>query len=332
MKKALYLVTVLTLVLTVTACGNPKIKNGEEVIAQVNGKSYTADDLYKELKGQYGYTTVMNWVDKSIAEGEVETNKEIEEYAKEAIEFYSYYAQAYGMSLTDFCANYLGLSGITSEDDLKDYVILDRKLSIAVTNRVASKITDKEVKKYYDDNYKTVYTYRDILLTEKDDETTKKILKKLKDKKGDELEKKFTELAKEYSEGANAEDGGLVKGAIKTDVDEAVWKKLGKLDNKKYSDEVIKGEDGYHIILRISKDDAKKLDDVKDEIKTKIAENKLNDDQNLSFDILTELRNKYKLVFHDSDLKKSYDEALKEIEKNKEDAKNKDKDKDKESK
>ncbi len=324
MKKTLYLVTVLALLLTATACGNPKLKNGEEVVAQINGKSYTADDLYKELKGQYGYTTVMNWVDKAIADGEVETTSEIESYANEAIEFYSYYAQAYGVSLPEFCANQLGLSGITSEEDLKEYVILDRKLSIAVTNRVASKIKDKEVADYYKENYKTAYTYRDILITDDDDaeDTTKDILKELKGKKGDKLVEKFEELAKKYSEGATKDDGGLIKEAIKTDVDEAVWKKLEKLGDKKHSTEAIKGKDGYHIILRVSKDKAKELDKVKDEIKNKIAEKKLADDQYLSYDILTELRNKYKLVFKDSDLKKSYDDALKELEKNKEDAKN----------
>lgn len=324
MKKALYLVTVLALILTATACGNPKLKNGEEVVAQINGKSYTADDLYKELKGQYGYSTVMNWVDKTIAESEVETTSEIESYAEEAVEFYSYYAQAYGVSLPEFCASTLGLSGITSEEDLKNYVILDRKLSIAVTNRVASKVKDKEVADYYKENYKTVYTYRDILITDDDDaeDTTKDILKELKGKKGDKLVEKFEELAKKYSEGATKDDGGLVKEAIKTDVDSAVWKKLGKLEDKKHSTEAIKGDDGYHIILRVSKDKAKDLDDVKEEIKNKLAEEKLTEDSFLSYDILTELRNKYKLVFQDSDLKKKYDEALKELESSKEAAKN----------
>lgn len=322
MKKALYLVTVLALVLTATACGNPKLKNGEEVVAQINGKSYTADDLYKELKGQYGYSKVMNWVDKTIAEGEVETTSEIESYAKEAVEFYNYYAQAYGVSLPEFCEQALGLS-VTSEEELKDYIILDRKLSIAVTNRVASKIKDKEVEDYYKENYKTVYTYRDILVTDGDDaeDTTKDILKQLKDKKGDKLVEKFEELVKKYSEGSTKDDGGLVKEAIKPDVDSAVWKELGKLSDKKYSTKAIKGEDGYHIILRVSKDKAKELKDVKEEIKNKIAEEKLSEDKFLSQDILTELRNKYKLVFKDSDIKKSYDDALKELEKNKENAK-----------
>lgn len=324
MKKTLYLVAVLALLVTATACGNPSIKNGKEAVAQINGKSYTADDLYKELKGQYGYTTVMNWVDKTIAESEVETTSEIEAYAKEAIEFYTYYAQAYSLSLSDFCANYLGLSGITSEDDLKEYVILDRKLSIAVTNRVASKVKDKEVADYYKENYKKVYTYRDILVTDGDDatDTTKKILKELKGKKGDKLVEKFEELAKKYSEASTKDDGGLVKEAIKADVDSEVWKKLEKLDDKKYSTEAIKGADGYHIILRVSKDKAKELDEVKDEIKQKIAEKKLTDDQFLNYDILTELRNKYKLVFKDSDIKKKYDEALKELENNKKEASN----------
>ena len=158
MKKALYLVAVLGLLLA-TACGNPKLKDGSEVVAKINGKEYTAEDLYKELKEQYGYNTIIGWVDKEIAEKEVETTDEIKAYADEAIQFYSYYASAYGMTLPDFAAQYLGLSGITSEEDLKNYIIQDRKLTIAVQNKVASKVTDKEVDDFYNENYKNTFTF-----------------------------------------------------------------------------------------------------------------------------------------------------------------------------
>lgn len=324
MKKALYVFGCAALVLTLTACGNPKTKDGEAIIAEINGKSYTADELYKELKGQYGYNTVMTWVDTAIAEGEVETTDEIKQYADEAVEFYSYYAEAYGMSLTDFCTSYLGINGITSEDDLKEYVVKDRKLSLAIQNRVASKVKDSEAKEYYEKNYKTVYTYKDILIADDDDaeDNIAAVKKALKDKKGDKLVSAFEEAAKKYSEGATAKEGGVVKSAIKPNVDEAVWKKLGKLSDGEYTKDAVKGDDGYHIIMRVSKDKAQKFEDVKEEIKNSIAEKKLQDDTYLNYDVLTELRNKYKLTFYDSDLKKSYKDYLSQLEQTKKEASN----------
>lgn len=318
-KKALYVIAVLALFIT-TACGNPKIKNGEEVVAKINGKEYTADELYKELKGQYGYNTIINWIDSTIAEKEVETTDEINAYVDEAIEFYSYYAESYGMTLPNFAASYLGLNGIESEDDLREYILKDRKITIAIQNQVASKIKDSEVESFYNENYKTVYTYRDIIITNDDDAKDKieEIKKALKDKKGDDLIDEFTSLAKKYSTDANASKGSLVEGATKNKVDSSVWKKLEDLDDKEYSKDAIETDAGYHIILRISKDKAKDLKDVKDEIKASIAQSQLEANQYLSYDILTELRNKYKITFFDKDLKDNYNDYLKELEEVKE--------------
>lgn len=315
-KKALYIVAVLTLLITTACNSNPKIKNGEEVVAKINGKEYTADELYEELKGQYGYNTIINWIDGTIAENEVETTDEINAYVDEAIEFYSYYAESYGMTLPNFAASYLGLSGIESEDDLREYILKDRKLTIAIQNQVASKVKASEVESFYNENYKTVYTYRDILITNDDDAKDKieEIKKALKDKKGDDLVEEFTSLAKKYSTDTNASDGGLVESATKNKVDEDVWKKLADLDDKEYSGDAIETDAGYHIILRISKDKAKDLDDVKEEIKVSIAQSQLEADQYLSYDILTELRNKYKITFFDKDLKENYNDYLEELE------------------
>lgn len=331
-KKTLGLLAVLTLFLTV-GCGNPKLKNGEEVIAKIDGKEYSANELYEELKGQYGYNVVMNWIDSAIAEKEVKTTKEIESYADEAITYYTQYATSYGMTLPNFAASYLGISGIESEDDLKEYIIKDRKLTIAIQNQIISKLKDSEVKDFYDDNYKKVYTYREILIANDDDadDKIKDIKKELKDKKDDKLVDKFEELAEKHSTSATAEDGGLVKSATKNKVNEKVWKELEELDDEEYSDK-IETDNGYYIILRISKDKAKDLEDVEEEIKTTLAENKLQADQFLSYEILTELRNKYKLAFFDEELKEDYNSFLDEVEKAKKEAEKaaKDKEEDKE--
>ena len=303
-------------ILFTTACGNPSLKDGKEVIAEINGKKYTADELYEELKGQYGYNVVINWVDAQIAEKEIETTDELTKEAEQYVQLYTSYAESYGMPIGEFASTQMGLTGIKDEEGLKAFFITQAKLSATIKKYVIEKLTDKEVEDYYNENYKTVYTYRDILVKKDDDadDTVNEIKKKLKDKSGDKLVDEFTELAKKYSEADNASDGGLVERAIKTDADEAVWKKLGDLKDGKATTDKVEGSDGYHFILRVSKDDPDELDDVKDEIKDAVATEKLTNDQMLSYDIITELRNKYKLAFYDTDLKDSYNNFLDELE------------------
>ncbi len=316
MKKALYLAGCLLVVITTTACGNPKLKNGEEVVAEINGKKYTADELYKELKNQYGYETIIGWVDESIANSEVKDSKEIDSYVNEAISFYKQYADAYGMTLPQFAANTLGISGITSEEDLKKFIKKDRKLTLAVQNYVAAKLPEKEIKKFYDDNYKTTYNYRVIFMKENDDteKTVDTILKELKNTKSDKLDSKFAELAREYSEDSSAQDGGLYENATKVMVEEKVWNNLSKLSDKKYSKSAITTDNGVYIIYRQGKGKTPEYKDVKEDIKSLIAQEKLSEDQTLQYDALNELRNKYKLSFKDKDLKEAYDAYMKDIE------------------
>lgn len=316
MKKALCALAVFTLLFT-TACGNPKLKNGEEAVAEVNGKKYTADELYKELKGQYGYSVLIDWVDKQIAEAEVETTDKIKAEVDQYVQLYIQYAESYGMSIGDFCNSYLGISGITDEEGLREFITSQTKLTEAIQKQVKAKLTKKEIEDYYNDNYKTVYTYREIYIASYDDadDTVSKVKKEIKDKSGDKLVETFSSLAKEYSDGETASNGGLVERAIKTKVDKDVWSKLKDLSNGKATSNAIETDDGFYFILRISKDDADDLEDVKDEIKDALVNEKLNNDPTLGYDTLTELRNKYKMAFYDSDLKQGYKSYLEDLEK-----------------
>ena len=122
----------------------------------------------------------------------------------------------------------------------------------------------------------------------------------------------------EYSASTSTD---AIENATKNVVDEKIWKALKDLDNYEYSDG-IEASDGTHIILRISKNDGKALKDIKEEVKKTMAQEKLKKEQFLSYDILTELRNKYKLAFFDTELKDGYDKFLEELDKAKKQASN----------
>lgn len=310
MKKALYLVAVFGLLLT-TACGTPKLKNGEDAVAKIDGKEYSANDLYETLKKQYGYSTIMNMIDSEIANKEVETDDEIKAYADEAMEYYTNTASQFGVTLVQFAQSYLNMGSVTTEDEVRDYIITDRKLSVAIERKVAEKLSDEDIEKYYNDNYKTTYTYRDfVVVAEKTDDIVKEIKGKLKDKKKDALVDEYKKIAKneKYSQGESKE----YADSTKNKVEEAIWNKLKDMDDYEYT--TVKTESGTHFIIKISKGKNKDLDEVKDEIKSQLAQEKLQSDNLLSYEMLTELRNKYKLAFFDEDLKANYDDFLKQLE------------------
>ena len=48
-KSAVYGITTLAIVSLLTGCGSTKLKNGEELVAKVDGYKVTADDLYKSM-------------------------------------------------------------------------------------------------------------------------------------------------------------------------------------------------------------------------------------------------------------------------------------------
>ena len=50
----------------------PKLENGEEVLAKIDGKDFTANDLYKELKKQGGSTVMLSLIDDYIANIEID--------------------------------------------------------------------------------------------------------------------------------------------------------------------------------------------------------------------------------------------------------------------
>ena len=63
----------LAAVLLLTGCGTATLKNGEKVVAKMDGKKITAESLYNELKTQGGATVLTNMIDDYIVNKEIKT-------------------------------------------------------------------------------------------------------------------------------------------------------------------------------------------------------------------------------------------------------------------
>lgn len=313
MKKTLLTLGVFALAFTLVGCGKtPTLKNGEEIVAEVNGKKFTAEDLYEKLKSQGGESTLVNMIDSFILNEEVETDEDAKTYAESQIESYKSSYESYGKDFGEALTE----AGYKDEDAFKESLIVEYKKQKITEDYIKEHITDAEIEKYYEDSIFGDIEAKHILISpdvtddmtdeqkeeaeKKAKEEAEKIIKKLD--KGE----KFEDLAKEFSDDkGTAKNGGKLTVKYGEVVDE-FWDATNKLKDKKYTKEPVKSEYGYHIIYRISGKNKPELKNVKEEIIEKLVDEKMKNDQTIQAEALIELRKKYDLKINDKDIKKSY--------------------------
>lgn len=319
MKKKL--LSIIACALLLTGCGKiPKLENGEEVIAELDGKSFTANDLYEDLKNSYGTSLLVNMIDNHIANEEIETDEAAKEYAESELENLKYQYELYQMDFDSAMKQ----AGYESEDQLLDEIILQYKKDKVVENYAKEQISNDEVQKYYDENIFGEITARHILIKPETNSNMSEDEKKAKEEEALNKAKDlinqlndgsdFETLAKENSaDEGSASEGGLIKDFTKVgenSVVEEFWNAASNLNDGEYTSEPVKSQFGYHIILRVSQNDRPSLDDTRDDILTTLVENQLQADQNLSAKYWADIRKKYNLNIIDSDIKKVYDDTV----------------------
>lgn len=320
MKRNIFMVSLGLLLFLVTACGNnPKLKNGEEVVAKIDGLSVSADKLYSKLKEKNGYTETINMIDEYIANKEIKDSDEINNYIKETVDYYTSYAENMGMDLESF----LEYNGINSKEEFEKALKNQRKLELAIKKQIGADFTDEEIENYYNNNYSEKLTVKHILINFDDDDdeednalaTANMLIDKLKNAKKDDLIKTFDNLAYEYSADSSAQNGGLIENFMAGEVVPEFFEASKKLKANEFTTEPVKTVYGYHIILKVAETEKEKLKDVKDDIRTKLAEEKLQSDSLLQNTTLIALRKKYNLKIYDTDVEKGYNDFKKSVEK-----------------
>ena len=231
------IIIVLLAILIFVGCYKriPKTSDSKQIIATLKGKKITADELYEELKENNGTDALINIIDTYIANKEVKITDEDKDYVDQVVNYYKDYAEYYGVDLATFLANYVGLSGITTEKEFKNYVLKDYKKTLAVTKFIGDNADEKDLKEYYKENYTDKLNVKHILVevdseaedTEAADQAAlnkaKDLINQLNDTASDNLDTKFNELAENNSDDtATYSNGGLIENITKKDVEEAL--------------------------------------------------------------------------------------------------------------
>lgn len=312
-------VTMCSVLLLTTGCGEvAKLKDGKEVVGKIKGYTVTAEDLYAELKEQGGSRVFVNMIDDYIANKEIKSNEDAEDYANSQIEAYKSQYEQQGQDFNEVLVS----SGYKNEQQFRDELILSYKKDKVVENYLKDELTDDEIQNYYEENIFGDMTVRHILIkpdteTDASDEDQEKAEEKAKKEAENIIKKldkgeKFEDLAKEYSDDEGTkEDGGLLENFSKDSVVTEFWDASVKLKDGEYTKEPVKSEYGYHVILRVSQKAKPKLKEVKDTIEETLVANKLSADTTLKTTTWVNIRKKYNLNIEDSEIKDGYDSLTK---------------------
>lgn len=302
-------------VLMLAGCGRvPQLKDGSELVIELDGLKMTTEEFYQKLKDGYGTNTLINSIDELLLNKVYETDSELKTKVESQI---TAMKNEWGSDFEQAINYYYGVS---TEKQLYDFIEMSFKREMAVEDYAKTLIKDEDIKKYYEEKAIGDIKASHILIqseaTEEmtDDEKKKAeeaALKKAKDiiKKLDKGEK-FEDLAKEYSKDSSASDGGNLgyfnRGEMVTEFEEAAVKlKVGK-----YTKEPVKTKFGYHIILKTEQKDKPKLEEIKEEIKVTLVDELIANTENITVFALEWIREENKLKIYDSELKIKYDHYM----------------------
>jgi foldase protein PrsA len=312
-------------VLLISGCGSkiPTLSNGDEAVVTLKKGSMmvSANELYQAVKGDYALETMVNLVDKKILEDKYKDK--VEEAQKAADNTITEYESYYGDQLLSLIQQQTGYQTIES---FKEYLYIKNLQQYAIDDYCKAQISDKEIKKYYNDEIVGDIKVNHILITAKvkdnmtDEEKAaaetaakkkvESIISELNKTDKKEVATKFAELAKAQSEDDSTKDNGgslgwINKDTLSSEYDELVTAAY-KLKDGEYSTSVITTEQGYHVILRNGTKDKASLEDSKDKIVKALSDKYLKENPVANVKALQEIRKEYKLEIVDSELKEQY--------------------------
>lgn len=318
MKKLLVFMVLTTLF--ITGCGVAKMENGEDAVVSLKDGKISINELYETMKNDYALTVLIDLVDTKILEELYPSDDDEKGYIDGQVQQVMYYQQLMAETYPTVEQFLQGYYGVKDLETFKTQVKLSYKREQAVEAYANGLVTEKEIKKYYDEKAIGDIRASHILIKVTVDSSASTADKEKADKEALEKAKgiiaelkagkKFEDLAKEHSEDGSADKGGDIDwfnrgGMVKEFEEAAIALKKGE-----YSSEPVKTEYGYHIILKTDEREKPKLETIKDTIIETLAKEKREADTDMSVKALIQLRKDHKIKIEDSELNKQYKRFL----------------------
>ncbi len=281
-----------------------KLDDGKEPIFTVNKITYTANDLYSDMKSLYGSRELINSIDRIILNEMYPDTDEMNSEVNDNAEYYfKMYEQYYGQSEQEFLAN----NGFANKGEFLEHLKLDYRRNLYYDEYAKKLVTDKDIDKYYDKEVVGDIDTKHILVAIDEEnglkdseakELANEIIKNLNDGK------KWEEVTEEYKDKITVEELGYQ--AFNASLESAYVKEMRTLKKDTYSSSPVLTSYGYHIVYKIDEKEKPALKDIKDEIIDVLAKEKKDADQNLYQKALISLREEKGLKFTDTDLEGKY--------------------------
>lgn len=300
----------------------PTLENGEQAVVTFNDDvKISINDFYNQMKERYGTEVILNMIDKMVLEKKYADSKD--EAQKNADSVMSQLEASYGDKLLSAIQTYTGYQTL---DEYKDYVYLSYLQNKAAEDYAKENISEKEIKKYYNDEIKPDIKVSHILISvnyatdASDDDKTKakneakakaqEALDKLKAADQSKIAEVFSELAKEYSNDDSSKDDGGNLGFINTDTLGSNYDKLVteayKLKDGEYSSNIVETELGYHLVYRTETKEKADLESVRDTIVDALVSDYLKENQEAYIKSMQAVRKEYGMDIIDDDLNTNY--------------------------
>lgn len=300
----------------------PTLENGDQAVVTFNENAkISVTDFYNQMKDKYGTEVILNMIDKMILEKKYADSTE--EAHKNADSVMSQLETSYGDKLLSAIQTYTGYQTL---DEYKDYVYLSYLQNKAAEDYAKDNISEKDIKKYYNDEIKPDIKVSHILISvnyasdASDDDKTKakneakakaqEALDKLKAADKSKIADTFSELAKEYSNDDSSKNDGGSLGFINTDTLGSNYNNLVteayKLKDGEYSSNIVETELGYHLVYRTETKEKAKLEDVRDKIIDALVSDYLKKNQEAYIKSMQAVRKEYGMNIIDDDLNTNY--------------------------
>ena len=287
------------------------LKDGTQPVATLDGKNITADDLYTSMKNYYSVKVFLNDVDKLILnEKYPDTDEMKKEIQSTADYYYQVYEQSYGYTKDKFLSEY----GFASEADFLESLSLDYRRNKYYEEYAKSLVTDKEIEKYYENDVFGDVDSKHILVSIKKDSDTDGLTDSEAKALAEEIIGKLNngtswdDIITEYGDKITHEELGYQ--AFNASLESAYLKECKDLAVGSYSKTPVLTSYGYHIVYKIAQKDKPELNNIKDDVIEVLAKEKKNNDTNLYYKALINLREEAKLEFTDTKLKDEYNDYI----------------------